>query len=96
MTALAKAKPKVPYFDTTITTDVDVEIDPDDLHDAGWHHENECDKKTSLLGRDERQVYRDAIASLHRQAHPSQPLDPFVPLLCRKEPCRSLGVGTAL
>ncbi len=91
MNATTKAKPNVPYFDMTVTADVDVEIDPDELHDAGWHHESECDSKTSLLSRDEREAYRDAIASLHRQAHPSQPIDPFVPLLCPEEPCRSLG-----
>ena len=88
VTAPAKA---VPYFSTTVSTDVDVDIDPDELHDAGWHHENECKYQSFVTA--EKQVYRDAIASLHRQAHPSQPLDPFVPLLCREEPCRSLGLA---
>ena len=44
VTELPKPKPgkTVPYFDCTQNVDVDIEIDPDDLHEQGWHHENEC------------------------------------------------------
>lgn len=87
------AKSKVPYFDTTVSTDVDVEIPPDELHDAGWHHESECRGLTDpaiapplVIGGIH---YQDAIASLHRQAHPGQLADPA---MCREEPCRSMDI----
>ena len=90
MTDLAPAKKRVPYFSTEAT--VDVEIDPDDLHADGWHHESEC-KMTGpnepvplVLGGT---GYQDAIASLHRQAHPSQSPDPAA---CSEEPCRSIDI----
>lgn len=67
----------------TMTTDVDVEIDPDDLHEAGWHHEDECTARAAIMPA----PLGAATASLHRQAHPSQPADVA---LCREEPCRSL------
>jgi hypothetical protein len=82
MKATAK---RVPYFNTTATVDVD--IDPDDLHEGGWHHENEC-AGTSTMAAAPLVVgavsYGDAIASLHRQAHPGQLA------ACHEEPCRSL------
>jgi hypothetical protein len=82
---------KVTSFDLSVSADVPVTIDADDLHDGGWHHKSECGVMdnpaltTPLVigGVSE----RDAIASLHRQAHPGQPGDP---LRCAEEPCRSL------
>jgi hypothetical protein len=82
---------KVPYFDTTVSVDADVEISPRELHEAGWHHENECGVKAepritvpTLVGG---MSDREAIASLHRQAHPGEPDSAA---LCSQEPCRSL------
>lgn len=81
---------KVPYFDTSVSVDAEVEISPRELHEAGWHHESECggtspELATPLVvgGVSE----REAIASLHRQAHPHAPGDPG---MCPEEPCRSL------
>ena len=83
------AKKRIPYFSTEATVDVD--IDPDDLHGAGWHHESECDPKTG-----EHPEYipplldlGDVVASLHRQAHPDQHPDVA---MCHEEPCRSLTI----
>jgi hypothetical protein len=80
-------KKRIPCFTTEATVDVD--IDPEDLHHAGWHHEDECDASKGdggeimppLLG------LRDAVASLHRQAHPGQHSSVT---MCHEEPCRSL------
>lgn len=87
----APAKRRVPYFSTEATVDVD--IDPDDLHAAGWHHEHECPAEPLQLVRDEEDdpapavTFPEAVASLHRQAHPGQ--GPSV-ATCHEEPCRSL------
>lgn len=88
-----RTKKKAPYFTTTV--DAEVEVDPDDLHDAGWHHETECgidvsdeEDRASLPDSDLRALTR-AVASLHRQAHPSQVLSVR---LCHEEPCRSLSL----
>lgn len=88
--AAAGTKKRIPYFTSYET--VEVSIDPDDLHEGGWHHEDECPAKgpedepepspmVSLI---------DAISSLHRQAHPCQASDPAI---CHEEPCRSLTVN---
>ena len=81
-------KAKVPYFETDVTVTSYVEIDPDELHDAGWHHETECgglaNPRPLVVGT---MPYAEAVASLHRQAHPSQLSDPAT---CREETCRSL------
>lgn len=83
-----KAKSKVPYFDYTAMVDVDVQIDPDELHDGGWHHESECDHYPPNPMQDpERAVFTVAILSLHRQAHPRQQPDP---LFCHELPCREI------
>src|SRR5579859_6754824 len=80
-------KRRVPrYFDTEVS--VDVTIDAEDLHDAGWHHEDECpaapEEATTVVPP--RMSLLDAVLSLHRQAHPT--VGPIT--LCPKEPCRSL------
>ena len=86
------AKRKVSYFSTTAT--VDVEIDPDDLHEDGWHHESECglnvdeDDQLPLLSNDCVRDLAAAVASLHRQAHPSA----ISVRACHEEPCRSLSL----
>jgi hypothetical protein len=86
----ASTKSKAPYFDTTVSVDVDVELSPAQLNEAGWHHESECAgtqpeiRPPLVIGA---MGYRDAVASLHRQAHPGQLTDPAS---CREEPCRSL------
>lgn len=76
---------RIPYFNTEAT--VDVEIDPDDLHEAGWHHEDECDKKPPVVGLEA------AVASLHRQAHPSQDLNVTT---CREEPGPSIVIPAGI
>jgi hypothetical protein len=78
---------KAPYFDTTVSTDVDVEISPRELHEAGWHHRTECGWIDQPLPLASGGADHKAIASLHRQAHPGQSADPAA---CREEPCRSL------
>lgn len=70
----------------SVFTEVEVDIDPADLEEAGYHHEDDCPSKPTAL-RAPAVDLRDVIASLHRQAHPSQGTDPY---LCREEPCRSL------
>jgi hypothetical protein len=80
----AKVKSKVPVFHTIASADVevDVNIQPGELHDAGWHHKSECSGRSATsLGA--------AVASLHRQAHPGQSGDVW---LCHEEPCRSLTI----
>jgi len=65
---------------TYTTVEVEVDVDITDLAGNGWHHEDECPSASTA-------AVADALASLHRQAHPSQTLSP---LTCREEPCRSL------
>jgi hypothetical protein len=85
---IAEAQKRVPYFTTEVT--VDVEIDPDDLHHAGWHHENECPAKpapVSVQCPTPLVTLAEAVASLHAQAHLDQDPDAA---MCRREPCRFL------
>jgi hypothetical protein len=74
------------YVDKTVG--VEVEIDEDDLADAGYHHGDDCPaaRRDPLPGEPDVRV---ALASLHRQAHPGARPDIF---LCPEEPCRSLGL----
>jgi hypothetical protein len=68
------------------TIEVSVDVDISDLVENGWHHEDDCPKeKASPVERDEEM--RAAIVSLHQQAHGGESSDP---VLCRREPCRSL------
>lgn len=60
------------------------EIDMDDLEEAGYHHEDDCPARSGSEGGPD---LADALASLHRQAHPNAHRDIF---LCPEEPCRSL------
>jgi hypothetical protein len=80
---------KVPRFGSfTQTIDVDVDVDADDLHEAGWHHENECPAGPSPTGVSQCQgcvQLSTALAVLHRQAHGTAPI-----ITCRAEPCASL------
>lgn len=69
---------------TCETIAVEVDVDISDLAENGWHHEDDCPVHTAVPNS---HSAADAIRSLHVQAHPSQPADPF---LCREEPCRSL------
>jgi len=71
---------------TTVDVDVTVEVDISDLEENGWHHEDDC-PSSQPERRESTKAVTEALASLHRQAHPSQPPDP---LTCREEPCRSL------
>lgn len=73
----------------TTRTSVEVEVDISDLVEAGWHHEEECHAYGGHE-RADREALTAAVSSLHRQAHPAQPADPFT---CREEPCRSLDAG---
>jgi hypothetical protein len=82
------ARTKIPSFKTVACEEVEieVEIDPDDLIDAGWVYVGEGSTRDPLV----RMGLLDAVSSLHRQAHPRQALDP---VLCHEEPCRSLTLG---
>lgn len=71
------------YFDKT----VEVEIDMDDLEEAGYHHEDDCPAKRLAVPVPGCGELSDAIASLHRQAHPNAHPEVF---MCPEEPCRSL------
>jgi hypothetical protein len=80
------ARSRLPGYSTTVevVADADVEISADDLRAEGWHHDSECASTGHTAGGS---GYLDAVRSLHRQAHPSQPADPVT---CTEEPCRSL------
>ena len=71
---------------TTVTLEVTADVDITDLAENGWHHEDDCPELGELGARRADEAFK-AIASLHRQAHPSQPADPW---MCREEPCRSV------
>lgn len=71
---------------TTVTLEVSADVDITDLAENGWHHEDDCPYEGTLGSRRATEAAK-AIGSLHRQAHPSQPADPF---LCQEEPCRSV------
>jgi hypothetical protein len=75
------------YFDTTET--VDVTIDAGDLHDAGWHHENECPAEPGPLVDEDSlaQAYWTALVALHHEAH-----GPGSIALCLKGACASLSL----
>jgi hypothetical protein len=70
---------------TCETIAVEVDVDISDLAENGWHHEDDCPSMRAVAQGGT--AAAEAIRSLHAQAHPSQPADPF---LCREEPCRSL------
>ena len=72
----------------SVVAEVEAEIDEEALEEAGWHSEDGCPNKPSAALAPAPDL-RDALASLHRQAHPSQAADPY---LCREEPCRSLSL----
>ena len=71
------------YFDKS----VEVEIDIDDLEEAGYHHEDDCPAKKLTGALPGSPALADALASLHRQAHPNAHSEVF---MCPEEPCRSL------
>jgi hypothetical protein len=85
---------QAPYFDYVTSVDVDIEICPDDLHEQGWHHKNECPAgglgvpltapASLALGWTTTVA---ALESLHRQAHGDGSI-----ALCRSEPCASLSL----
>lgn len=81
MTAKTGLKPFMTTTLATVEAEVDVEIEADDLHDAGWHHDSECKGVPVTTG------FGAVIASLHRQAHPGQHREV---MYCHEEPCRSL------
>jgi hypothetical protein len=69
-----------------ISTEVEVEVQPEDLEDAGWHHEDDCPGKPGAplhdwLAPD----YGEVIRALHEQAHGKGDL-----FKCRKHPCSML------
>lgn len=92
VTSIQKKNPRVPRCFSTATT-VDVEIDADDLHDDGWHHELECPAGHSVGTEDGygagriKVTYRAAIEELHHEAHGPGPLT-----LCQSRPCSLLGI----
>lgn len=84
---------KVPRYETfTQTVDVDIDVHAGDLHDAGWHHENECPSGVPIAAgpvslADGWISVTSALESLHQQAHGPGPM-----MLCRAEPCSSLSL----
>ena len=79
---------------TTVTAEVEVDLVDllDDLDDKALaelelHRDENCGAKIPVTENPGQDCVRDAIASLHRQAHPSANGDPW---LCHEEPCRSL------
>jgi hypothetical protein len=91
LTVTEIARPRNPanvprYVSTTET--IDVEISAYTLHDAGWHHENECPAGPGPLAPEPPMVdLRAAIEALHHQAHGAGSL-----VLCHAEPCASLSL----
>lgn len=84
-----KTKSKAPDFTKTVEAWVDVDIDADDLHEAGWHHATECSLGADAHEPEDPESLGPAVASLHRQAHPREPRSVR---LCHEEPCRSLSL----
>ena len=82
---MSRARGGTFYFEK----EVEVEISAEDLEDAGYHHEDDCPARAHACPPGQVDL-SDALASLHRQAHPSAPGNIF---LCREEPCRSLGLN---
>lgn len=76
------ARRRSSVFAPTVT----VEVDPYDLADAGWHHEDDCPAEGGGPAGPA-SMWEDAAESLHRQAHPSQPLALH---RCQEEPCRTI------
>ena len=79
---------------TTVTAEVEVHIgdlledlSDEDLAELGLHLDEKCAAKVPVTETPGQDCIRDAIASLHRQAHPAANSDPW---LCHEEPCRSL------
>lgn len=80
--------------------DVTVEIDSFELHEAGYHHDDECDVETTVEQRvkdalnarghdtirSDYELLIDTINELHRLLHEDQPLDAA---RCLHEPCRT-------
>ena len=64
---------------------VEVEVDEYDIKEAGYHHEDDCPAKTGTLS--DKQELEDALAAMHEQYHPDQPLRIQ---WCMTEPCRSV------
>jgi hypothetical protein len=78
---------KIPRY-ASFTETVDVEISADDLHEDGWHHENECPAGPGPLSDEPAYVtLRAAVEALHSQAH-----GPGSIVLCRAEPGSSLSI----
>lgn len=67
------------------TVYTEVEVDPDDIESAGYHHEQDCP------ANEER--WTQAAQILHLQAHPDEPLDMA---RCRREPCRTVHDAAAV
>lgn len=94
--SVAELKPregkKVPRS-ISVYTSVDIDIDVDDLHEQGFHHENECPAGVPFTPRSAEPAgggltsLRAALESLHRQAHGSGSI-----VLCHAEPCSSLSL----
>lgn len=85
----------------TVYVSANVEIDPEDLHDQGWHREDECgdfldgEAVDDLVSRRHQtlqtieQELVTALDDMHRQAHPHEPLRWR---WCQQEPCRTLQI----
>lgn len=76
----------------TVTTDVEVDIadylaeaEDDELGELGLHRADSCSGDPNGAADE----LHSALAALHQQAHPDQPL--FVDT-CLREPCRSLSL----
>jgi len=91
--SIQKKTPKAPRYETFSAT-AEFEVDADDLHDAGWHHELECPAGHSVGADDDgygaghiKVTYRAAIEELHHEAH-----GPGSLVLCQSRPCSLLGI----
>ena len=69
------------------------DLDEGELAEYGLHDQAHCPAKIPVAETPDDRAIREAIASLHRQAHPGQHPEPF---LCREEPCCSLGTSLLL
>jgi len=85
--------PKVPRW-VSFYHEVEVEMSAGDLHEKGWHHDNECPAGPRRRQWDHAAdgphlgiPLEAALTALHHQAHGSGSIT-----LCMAEPCASLSL----
>lgn len=67
---------------------VEATVSEQDIRDAGWHHDDECDHDFCQPA-DDVDVGRivDALEEMHRELHPH---DPWDVRRCKSDPCSTL------